>query len=452
MQAMDETSRTLTAREFQEASGAGHWRVLGTGASAWFGAASHAEGAALVGALLDALVDALAATPEGTPDPPPVDLDVRADGVRVRIPLTPEDGGFGERHVVAAHAVSAAATALGLHADPGAVQDVQLALDVLDQAAVQPFWARVLGYDAVGEEDLMDPLRRHPPVWFQDQDAPRPLRNRLHVDIVTPREQARSAVDAAPGLGATSVTNHGYYATVADAEGNEVDLLPLAEGADRWPDPGTEDWRLVFAAAASYRVPSAREAARLTAAVAALADEAALPLGIDVRPGLVTVHSGKDRWETDAGYDVLAARVQQAARGLGLVADVALPRFVQVVVDAVDIPAVRAFWRTVLGYAEDPRPQVTDIVDPRGLNLPLVFQDLDAEDTDRRAQRNRIHLDVFVPDDQLEARVAAAVAAGGKVVRDAGPIWWTVADPEGNEVDLTTSPGREEHWRTTHPA
>lgn len=148
----------------------------------------------------------------------------------------------------------------------------------------------------------------------------------------------------------------------------------------------------------------------------------------------------------EEGHHELAAKVQAAAHRLGLTADVAEPRFVQVVIDAVDIPAARRFWSATLGYEEDPREGVTDIVDPRQLNMPLVFQDLDTSDADRIAQRNRIHIDLFLPDDQVAARLEAALAAGGTVVRDASPIWWTVADPEGNEVDLTISPGREEHW------
>ena len=66
----------------------------------------------------------------------------------------------------------------------------------------------------------------------------------------------------------------------------------------------------------------------------------------------------------------------------------------------------------------------------------------------RREQRNRIHVDVFVPDDQAEARIDAALAAGGRVAYDAeAPEWWTLADPEGNEVDIAVSVGREEIWR-----
>jgi 4a-hydroxytetrahydrobiopterin dehydratase len=60
-----------------------------------------------------------------------------------------------------------------------------------------------------------------------------------------------------------------------------------------------------------------------------------------------------------------------------------------------------------------------------------------------RTARNRIHLDVSVPYDQAEARVAAALAAGGRLVSDAhAPMWWTLADAEGNEVDVATCLGR----------
>ena len=62
-------------------------------------------------------------------------------------------------------------------------------------------------------------------------------------------------------------------------------------------------------------------------------------------------------------------------------------------------------------------------------------------------ENNRIHVDVFVPDDQAAARIESALTAGGRVVYDAeAPEWWTLADPEGNEVDIAVSVGREEIW------
>jgi hypothetical protein len=45
---------------------------------------------------------------------------------------------------------------------------------------------------------------------------------------------------------------------------------------------------------------------------------------------------------------------------------------------------------------------------------------------------------------QAEARVAAALAAGGRIVRDEfAPSWWTLADSAGNEADIATVSGRD---------
>jgi 4a-hydroxytetrahydrobiopterin dehydratase len=61
-----------------------------------------------------------------------------------------------------------------------------------------------------------------------------------------------------------------------------------------------------------------------------------------------------------------------------------------------------------------------------------------------RPQRNRIHVDLSLPHDQAEARVAAGLAAGGRLLSDAhAPMWWALADPEGNEIDIATWQGRE---------
>jgi 4a-hydroxytetrahydrobiopterin dehydratase len=97
---------------------------------------------------------------------------------------------------------------------------------------------------------------------------------------------------------------------------------------------------------------------------------------------------------------------------------------------------VLPFWRAVLGYEQLGEE---DLVDPQRRNPSLWFQQMDPP----RTARNRIHLDVSVPYDQAEARVAAALAAGGRLVSDAhAPMWWTLADAEGNEVDVATCLGR----------
>ncbi len=378
------------------------WRVLDGVATAWFDAPSLAAGARLAGR-----VAAL------SPEEP---VDVRAKGVRVRL--------ASAEH---ADAVSAAARELGLTADPAVLQQLGVVLESPDPSAVRPFWQRVLDYVPADDDGLGDPLRRDPAMQLRHLAEPRPLRHRIHLDVVRPAaavEQARPGEPSGP-----------YGVCHADADGNEVDLVPgdaLGEGG------GTADWQAVFSAMACYRTTSPEQQRDLVGAAAARADDAGFPLMIDVRPGLVALDSGKDQWETEAhGLDVaftaLAAAVQTAARGLGAVADPGLPRFVQLFLDAADVAAVRAFWLAALGYAPDRRDGVPDIVDPRRLGPVLVFQELDPSDAGRRRQRNRIHLELAVPADVVEARVAEAVAAGGRVLDEAAGRR-RLADPEGNEL------------------
>jgi 4a-hydroxytetrahydrobiopterin dehydratase len=53
--------------------------------------------------------------------------------------------------------------------------------------------------------------------------------------------------------------------------------------------------------------------------------------------------------------------------------------------------------------------------------------------------RQRWHLDVWLDPEQLQPRVAAAVAAGGLVVDDSqAPSFVVLADPEGNRACLCT--------------
>ena len=102
-------------------------------------------------------------------------------------------------------------------------------------------------------------------------------------------------------------------------------------------------------------------------------------------------------------------------------------------------PGWPTFWAAVLGYERRAGSPDEDLVDPRLRGPSIWFQHMDAP----RPQRNRFHIDLWVPPELAEARVAAALAAGGRMVRDASPTWWTLADAEGNEVDVTSAAGRD---------
>ncbi|MEY9926376.1 4a-hydroxytetrahydrobiopterin dehydratase [Catenulispora sp. GP43] len=145
----------------------------------------------------------------------------------------------------------------------------------------------------------------------------------------------------------------------------------------------------------------------------------------------------------------LAGRVSLAVRELGLEtsADVGgqasrAPQLVEIAVDALDIPAVRPFWKAVFAYEDETLPAgPTDaLVDPQRQGPAIWFQQMDAP----RPQRNRIHFDICVPHDEAQRRIAAALAAGGRLTYDdEAPAFWVLADPEGNEVCITTWQGRQ---------
>ena len=49
-----------------------------------------------------------------------------------------------------------------------------------------------------------------------------------------------------------------------------------------------------------------------------------------------------------------------------------------------------------------------------------------------------------MPHEEVQARIAAAIAAGGRLVTDKyAPSWWTLADAEGNVADVATTMGRD---------
>ena len=378
------------------------WRMVDGAATAWFDAPSLIEGAVLAGRIVEL--------------PAQIVVDLRATGIRVRV--------TSYEH---AEGVSAAARDLGLAANPGVLQQLSVVLESANPSAVRHFWELVFDYTPVQVGGLVDPLRRDPAIRIRQSNEPRPLRNRIHLDVVRPA----AAIEQA-GLGQGSGP---YEVCHTDPDGNEVDLVP---GAALGEKSGTADWQAVFSAMACYRITSPTQQREVVAAAAALADEAGFPLLVDLRPGLVIMDSGKDQWEDGAhglelDFDDLAGHLQTAARELGATADPGLPRFAQLFLDAADVAAVRAFWVAALGYAHDRRAGVSDIHDPRRLSPVLVFQELDASETERRRQRNRIHVELAVPRDLAHVRVDDALAAGGRLL-DGSEDRWRVADPEGNEL------------------
>ncbi len=116
-------------------------------------------------------------------------------------------------------------------------------------------------------------------------------------------------------------------------------------------------------------------------------------------------------------------------------------QMLELAIDAIDIPAIRPFWKAVLAYVDVPDSDIDDaIVDPVGQLPAMWFQQMDLP----RPQRNRVHFDITVAHDEADARIRAALAAGGVMKDDShARAFWVLADAEGNEVCVCTWEDRD---------
>jgi 4a-hydroxytetrahydrobiopterin dehydratase len=209
---------------------------------------------------------------------------------------------------------------------------------------------------------------------------------------------------------------------------------------------GVADWRLVGSegACAFFPTGSFTESARLVQAIAEIPGFDDHHVAIDVRSDGVTVslitiegeYFGMSRRDVD-----LARQVSVTARKLGLSSDPSKVQSFLVIPGATDTAKVMPFWQAALGYERRNDTPDEDLVDPRGRGPGFWFERMKDPRPDGGGA---IHVVVWVPREQAEARIKAALAAGGRMVRDEfAPAWWTLADAMGNEVDIATVVGRD---------
>ncbi|MBP1820759.1 4a-hydroxytetrahydrobiopterin dehydratase [Mycobacterium sp. OAE908] len=154
-------------------------------------------------------------------------VDIRADRAVLRL-QSAEVAAVTGRDVRLARDVSQTLTAQGFEPRPGAVQALEIAIDAIDIPLVRPFWKAITGYaDEPGSElnaALIDPAGRAPAIWFQQMDAPRPQRNRIHIDVDVPHGVAKARIDAAIAAGGRLLSDAEAPAfwVLADPEGNEA--------------------------------------------------------------------------------------------------------------------------------------------------------------------------------------------------------------------------------------
>jgi 4a-hydroxytetrahydrobiopterin dehydratase len=195
-----------------------------------------------------------------------------------------------------------------------------------------------------------------------------------------------------------------------------------------------DDWAILHGGpTAVFRVGSLLEAARLAAAVAEVPGLGPRTL-LSIASDRLTVKLTREMWGTEASHVAVAKAISAIAREHGATADRSAIQEVQLAVsakpEAIDLP----FWRAVLGYAplhED------NCIDPNGQGSTVWMQDLDPA----KPLRHAMHVDVSVAQEHAEARMQAAVAAGGTIVDEsAAPGAWILADRSGNKVCIAAWP------------
>ncbi|MGO4689199.1 VOC family protein [Glaciibacter sp. 2TAF33] len=180
----------ISAAEFHRAPGVSDWRVTGTGPQTVFTATSLSHAADLTAPIV-AAAERFGILP---------DIDVRPEGVVVRIPYRDPEGIPAAAADFAA-AVSQAAAELLLTADPSLAQLIGIYVAQHSQSDVRPFFAAALGYEAFGDTDAVDPMRCGPQLAFNPITGDSPARGRTHFDVFVPADQARARVDAALAAG-----------------------------------------------------------------------------------------------------------------------------------------------------------------------------------------------------------------------------------------------------------
>jgi 4a-hydroxytetrahydrobiopterin dehydratase len=198
---------------------------------------------------------------------------------------------------------------------------------------------------------------------------------------------------------------------------------------------GGSDWVVLHGgAAAVFRVQSVIEAARLAEAIAHVPGLDGAGVLMTIADDQLTVRLTRGVERLEERHLQLAHAVSAVAREHGAVADRTRVQEVQVAISARPDEIDVGFWRAVLGYVE---LADDNAVDPLGHGSTVWMQDLDPA----KPLRHAMHVDVSVAREQAEHRLAAAVAAGGRIVEEShAPAAWILADRAGNRVCIAAWP------------
>jgi 4a-hydroxytetrahydrobiopterin dehydratase len=171
-------------------------------------------------------------------------------------------------------------------------------------------------------------------------------------------------------------------------------------------------------------------------AIGAAAEEMDHHPDLDLRYGHVDVRTSSHDAQGVTARDVRLARTISAiAAGSGATLECATVSRVELAMDSPDHASILGFWGAALAMQDSTAQGVGDeLQDPYGAVPTVWFQESGSEEP-----RQRWHPDVWLDPSQVQPRIDAALAAGGRLVSDAeAPSFWVLADPEGNRMCLCT--------------
>jgi len=218
---MERSTERLTPEQVL-AAGLDDWRKLAQALHARFRTGSFTAGLDLVTAITEAA--------ERANHHPDVTLTYPLVDVRL---MSHDVGAVTQRDVDLAREISTIARDRGIDADPAAPTVLELALDTADQGRIGAFWAAVLTGDAgnVRGDDVVDKTGQVPLLWFQDTDEHDEPRQRFHLDVWVPHDQAQARIDAALAAGGTLVdeSEKPSFVVLADADGNKACICTMLD-------------------------------------------------------------------------------------------------------------------------------------------------------------------------------------------------------------------------------
>jgi 4a-hydroxytetrahydrobiopterin dehydratase len=153
------------------------------------------------------------------------------------------------------------------------------------------------------------------------------------------------------------------------------------------------------------------------------------------RDGAGTDH--RVEWVTQEDVD-LARRISEIAAEQAIPADPQSVTTIELALDTANAAALAPVWSALLtgGPEAQGRGTIGDDVRDATSRVPILwFQETDPHPTPRQ----RFHIDIQVPYDVADQRIAAAVAAGATIVDDSrAPHTTILADPDGNKACIGT--------------